>query len=147
MAKIDKFKDHFILFVEAGFIAVNQADEDAALKLFRAAELLNPTNALPQIGKGYLHLCKLELKQACKVFEDVLHKDPNNEMAKTFLGLSMSLNPNDVTKGEKILEDSAKKAKDPLIKTLANNALEFVEKFVKKSPTPAHIQKTQEKKK
>ncbi len=147
MAKIDKFKDHFILFVEAGFIAVNQADEDAALKLFRAAELLNPTNALPQIGKGYLHLCKLELKQACKVFEDVLHKDPNNEMAKTFLGLSMSLNPNDVTKGEKILEDSAKKAKDPLIKTLANNALEFVEKFVKKSPTPAQVQKTQEKKK
>ncbi len=147
MAKIDKFKDHFILFVEAGFIAVNQADEDAALKLFRAAELLNPTNALPQIGKGYLHLCKLELKQACKVFEDVLHKDPNNEMAKTFLGLSMSLNPNDVTKGEKILEDSAKKARDPLIKTLANNALEFVEKFVKKSPTPAQVQKTHEKKK
>lgn len=145
MATLDKYKDHFILFVEAGFIAVNQADEDSALKLFKAAELLNPTNILPKVGKGYLHLCKLELKQACKLFEEVLQKDPNNEMAKTFLGLSMSLNPNEVAKGEKILEDSAKKAKDPLIKSLANNAIEFVERFVKKAPSPAQVQEKKKK--
>jgi hypothetical protein len=66
-------------------------------------------------------------------------------MAKTFLGLSMSLNPNEVNKGEKILEDSAKKAKDPLIKTLANNALDFVEKFVKKTPSPAQVQPRKKK--
>ena len=29
MADLQKFKDHFILLCEAGFIAVNQADEDA----------------------------------------------------------------------------------------------------------------------
>jgi DNA-directed RNA polymerase subunit F len=58
-------------------------------------------------------------------------------MAKTFLGLSMSLNPTEVTKGEKILEESAQKSKDPAVKTLASSAIEFVEKFVKKSPSPA----------
>lgn len=136
MAQLQKFKDHFILLVEAGFIAVNQADEDAATKLFRASEMLNPENTLPKVGMGYMHLCKLELKQACKLFDEVLKKEPNNEMAKAFLGLSMALNPAEVVKGEKILEETAKKAHDPNIKNLASSAIEFVEKFVKKAPPP-----------
>lgn len=133
---LNKYKDHFITMVEAGFIAVNQADEDSATKLFKASELISPDNVLPKIGQGYPHLCKLELKQACKIFDDVLAKDPNNEMAKAFLGLSYSLNPTEVTKGEAILEEASKKAKDPMVKDLATSAIEFVEKFVKKAPTP-----------
>jgi hypothetical protein len=147
MDTIQKYKDQFILLVEAGFIAVNQADEDSAIKLFKASELLNPTNSLPKIGMGYLHLCKLELKQACQFFKGVLEKDPHNEMAKTFLGLSMSLTPNDVAKGEKILEEAAKEAHDSDIKKLATSAIEFVEKFVKKPLSPIHTQKQPEKKK
>lgn len=131
------YKEHFILMVEAGFIAVNQADEDSALKLFKASELLDPHNLLPKVGMGYMHLCKLELKQACKLFDEVLAKDPHNEMAKTFLGLSMSLNPTEVSKGEKILEESAQKSKDPMVKSLASSAIAFVDKFIKKNPTPA----------
>ncbi|MBS0607193.1 MAG: SctF chaperone SctG [Parachlamydiales bacterium] len=146
MGQLQKFKDHFILMVEAGFIAVNQADEDAALKLFKASELLDPQNVLPQMGRGYIHLCKLELKQAVKVFEDILAKDPSSEMARTFLGLSMSLNPAEVIKGEKVLEESAANAKDPMVKDLASSALEFVEKFVKKAPTPAQGQAAPKKK-
>ncbi|MBS0651592.1 MAG: SctF chaperone SctG [Verrucomicrobia bacterium] len=146
MGQLQKFKDHFILMVEAGFIAVNQADEDAALKLFKASELLDPQNVLPQMGRGYIHLCKLELKQAAKVFEDILAKDPSSEMARTFLGLSMSLNPAEVIKGEKVLEESAANAKDPMVKDLASSALEFVEKFVKKAPTPAQGQAAAKKK-
>lgn len=134
---LKKYKDHFIVMVEAGFIAVNQADEDSALKLFKAAGLLDPSNLLPKVGVGYLHLCKLELKQACKIFNEILEIDPKNEMATTFLGLSMSLNPAEVVKGEKILEESASKSKDPMVKTLATSAIEFVEKFVKKNPSPA----------
>lgn len=144
---LQKFKDDFILLCEAGFIAVNQADEDSANKLFRASELLNHENMLPKVGKGYLHLCKLELKQACKLFEDILQKDPHNEMAKAFLGLSYSLNPNEVNKGEKILEESAHKSKDPMIKKLASSAIDFVEKFVKKSPHPAQVHKEHGEKK
>lgn len=136
MATWKKYQDDFILLLESGFIAVNQADEDAALKLFRAAEMLNPDNVMPQVGFGYLHLHKLELKQAVKAFEDVLHKEPHNEMAKTFLGLCMSMMPNQVDKGEKILEQTLK-SKDPMIKRLAGTAIDFVEKFIKKSPGPA----------
>jgi len=147
MGQLQKYKDHFILLAEAGFIAINQGDEDAAMKLFKASEILNPDSHLPHIGQGYLHLCKLELKQAVKVFEDILAKDPTNEMAKTFMGLSLSLNPAEVAKGEKVLEESAKSCQDPLMKDLAKNALEFVEKFVKKTPSPAQAPMESKKKK
>ena len=140
MGQLQKFKDHLLLLAESGFIAVSQGDEDAAIKLFKAAEMLDPSNLLPKIGMGYLHLCKLELKQAAKIFEDLLAKHPGNEMAKTFLGICLSLNPTEVAKGEKVLEDSAKHAHDPELKGLADTALKFVEKFVKKMPTPANVQ-------
>jgi tetratricopeptide (TPR) repeat protein len=133
---IKKFKEDFILLAEAGFIAVNQADEDAALKLFKAAELIDPSNVLPMIGFGYLHLHKLELKQAVKKFEDVLEKEPSNEMAKAFMGLCLSMMPNNVDKGEKILNQTFK-SKDPLIKKMSGSAIDFVEKFIKKAPGPA----------
>jgi tetratricopeptide (TPR) repeat protein len=131
-----KYKEDFILLAEAGFIAVNQADEDAAVKLFKAAELLDPTNFLPKIGFGYLHLHKLELKQAVKNFEEVLEKEPGNDMAKAFMGLCYSLMPSGIEKGEKILEQSMK-SKDPMIKQMAGSALDFVDKFVKKKAGPA----------
>lgn len=146
MANVQKFKDHFILLCEAGFIAVNQADEDAATKLFKASELLNPTNTLPKIGMGYMHMMKLELKQACKLFDEVLAKEPNNEMAKAFLGLSYALTASEVNKGEHLLEE-AKKAHDPMIKNLAKSSLEFIEKFIKKAPTPVQQRPPEKKKK
>lgn len=147
MANLQKFKDHFFLLCEAGFIAVNHADEDAAVKLFRASQLLNPHSTLPKIGMGYLHMMKLELKQACKMFDEVIAKEPHNEMAKTFLGISYALTSSDLAKGEKILEQSAQKADDPMIKNLATTALDFVEKFIKKSPSPVELQKTDKTKK
>lgn len=131
-----KFKEDFILLAEAGFIAVNQADEDAALKLFKAAEMLDPKNILPKIGFGYLHLHKLELKQAIKYFDEVLEIDSHNEMAKAFKGLSVSMMPHGADKGEKILEQTVK-SKDPNIKKLAHSAIDFIDKFIKKSPGPA----------
>ena len=136
MGQLQQYKDHFILFVEAGFIAVNQLDEDAALKLFRAAELLKPETTLPKVGVGYLHLCKLELKKACQCFEEVLAKEPNNDMAKTFLGLSLSLSPKELKKGEDMLEEMSKKSQDPGIKKLSQTAIDFVDRFVKKGGAP-----------
>lgn len=133
----EPYLHHFITMVEAGFVAVNQADEDSAVKLFKAATLLNPEHALSKVGFGYLHLCKLELKQAVKFFTEVLDKEPENEMAKAFLGLSLSLNPSEITKGESVLEETHKTAKDPMIKNLAASALDFVTRFVKKAPSPA----------
>lgn len=136
MANLTKFQDHFILLCEAGFIAVNQADEDAAIKLFKASQLLNPKSTLPKIGIGYMHMMKLELKQASKLFDEVLAIEPQNEMARAFLGISYALTASEMAKGEKILEESAKSASDPMVKKLANSAMEFVDTFIKKDVGP-----------
>jgi hypothetical protein len=131
----------FKVFLELGFIAVNQADEDAALKLFHAAEILNPESALPQAGIGYLHLHKLELKQACAVFKKILEKEPDNMMCKAFLGICTAMQPNHVVDGEKILDETFKKTKkDPGVADvhqLTVTAIDFVERFIKKTPGPA----------
>lgn len=135
MADLHKFKEDFILFLESGFIAVNQADEDSAVKLFKAAQLLDEHSTLPKVGLGYLHLHKLELRQACQLFEDVIKKEPTNEMAKTFLGLCLTMSPNAVDKGEELLHQM-QSSDDKLIQGLSKTALDFVDTFIKKEPTP-----------
>jgi len=147
MANLQNFKDHFILLCEAGFVAVNQADEDAATKLFQASSLLKPENTLPKVGQGYLHMMKLELKQACKLFDEIIEKEPGNEMAKAFLGLSYALTATEIEKGEKLLEETATKGKDEQVKKLATTALDFVENFIKKAPTPVEPRKPEKPKK
>ena len=138
MIKLEKNNEDFVLFLEAGFIAVNQADELSAINLFAAAEVLNHKSPLVKIGIGYLHLHKLELKQAIDQFEKVLKEDPKNEMAKIFLGIALSWTPTDTMKGEKILEES-KKSDDKDIKNLSKTALNFVDNFIKKTPSPAEV--------
>lgn len=148
--QLQKHLENFILFCEAGFVAVNQMDEDSARKLFQASLLLKPENTLPKVGMGYMHLCKLELEQASSTFEGVLKVEPENEMAKTFLGISRALTPNKTALGEKILTEAATSTQDPDIKNLAGTALDFVEKFVKKAPSPLEatgLGKKKEKKK
>ena len=141
---LQPYSEDFFLLLEAGFIAVNSADEDSAIKLFKAAETLRPDNTFPKVGFGYMHLCKLELKQAIALFQDVLAKEPSNEMAKTFLGLCLSLLPNELTKGEQTLE-SMTQSQDSGIQKLANTALTFVEKFVKKTPGPVQPKQPKQK--
>ncbi|HEX2580059.1 MAG TPA: hypothetical protein VHK67_06640, partial [Rhabdochlamydiaceae bacterium] len=139
-----------VLLLESGFIAASQTDEDAAVKLFRAAQILQPENVMPKVGYGYIHLLKLELNQACKKFEEVLKADPHNEMARAMLGLSTSLTVKEADKGEKILQEAMKNTKEPSVKNMASTALDFVEKYVKKPPTPVqgqtHKGKTEKKK-
>ena len=139
---LKKYNKDFVVFLEAGFIAVNQMDEANATKLFDAAELLKPANnVLPEVGKGYLQLHLLNLKEAAKCFEKVLKKEPDNEMAKTFLGISLSWMPKEVIKGEKILAET-KKSSDKTVKKLSNTAITFVDKFIKKEDSPLAIKKT-----
>ena len=141
MEDLKKYEEDFFLFLEAGFIAINHADEDSAVKLLKTCELLQPENPLIKIGFGYLHLHKLELKQACEYFEEVLRIDPGNEMATTFLGIALSLTPDKVSKGEQILEKSARDSSDSQVKKVANTTLDFVEQFVKKTPGPADVKR------
>jgi Tfp pilus assembly protein PilF len=136
MPSLQNYKEDYIVFLEAGFIAINQADEDATIKLFKASELLNPSNVMPKIGMAYLHIHKLELKQAQKLLEEVLTVEPQNEVAKTLLGVALSMSPKEMQKGEEILHSMQKKASTEDIKELSTTALDFVDKFLKKSPTP-----------
>ncbi len=139
------YEDDFLLFAESGFIAVNQSDEDSAIKLFQAASLLNPENSLPTIGMGYLYLHKLQIKKACDLFEKVLKKEPNNEMVKSFLGLCLVFSSTKVNKGEKILEETLN-SEDKMVKNLSESALKFVDTFVKKKSSPIEgISKTRTK--
>jgi Flp pilus assembly protein TadD len=146
MAQLQKYKDDFFILLETGFIAANNADEDAATKLFKASQLLSPENSMPKVGFGYVHMLKLELKQACSTFEEVLKKEPNNEMARALLGLSFALTTKDTEKGEALLKQAKAGAKDNTVKNMADTALQFINKFVKKAPTPAAGQPETKKK-
>lgn len=133
----ESYKEDWILLTESAFIAVNQADEVSAINLIKAAKLFNKEATLPDVALGYLHLHKLELKQAVDVFEEVIKKEPENETAKALLGICLGLMPNGSLKGEKILDETLKTSKDPMIKELSNTAIHFIDRFVKKSPGPA----------
>jgi len=137
---LEKYKKDFILFAEAGFIAVNQADEDAAVKLFKAAQLLDPKNTLSLVGFGYLYLHKLELTKAIDSLEKALKVKPDDNMAKALLGICKSMTVNQVTEGEKLLHET-EKDKDKDVKKLSGMAINFVEKFIKKGPSPAEVRK------
>ena len=67
-------------------------------------------------------------------------------MARAFLGICMSMTPTEMSKGESILTQSAAKSKDPEIKKLANSAMDFVDNFVKKAPSPMEAKKPKKKK-
>ena len=143
---LSKFKKDFVLHLEAGFIAVNQSDEDSAKKLFRAASILDPKSNLPELGLGYMHLCKLELKQSAEKFKGVLEKEPENEMAKTFMAIAMSMSPDHGSEGEKLLTELATSSGNEDVKKLTDMSLDFVDKYVKGPQSPADLQAEQSKK-
>lgn len=133
--KIKGYDKDYFLFLEAGFVAVNQCDEDSALKLFMAAQTLRPDNAFPKIGYGYMHMCKLELKQAEEMFNAVIQSDPKNELALSFLGITKSFMPNKTAEGEKILSELNKNTDDEDMKKLVSVSQSFIDAHIKKTTT------------
>ncbi len=133
MDHLKEFEDDYFLFLEAGFIAINKADEDAASKLFKACSLLKPDNMLSKVGEGYLHLHKLELNKAIECFKEVVKKEPDNEMANTMLGIALSLSPSKAKEGAEVLQKSLNNSNDDNIKSLAKDTLSFVDSNFKKN--------------
>jgi tetratricopeptide (TPR) repeat protein len=115
---------------------VKQLDETSASRIFNAAQVISPTSTAPQLGLGYIALNKLELKEATKIFEEVLKKEPENALAQTFLGISCLLNKSKRKKGEKLIQEAIAKATDPTIKSLGKISLEWAEKDLKKEKAP-----------
>lgn len=140
----EAFKEDIHLLLEAGFIAINQADEDSAKKLLKAAALIEPNNILVHIGQGYLAMHKLDAVTAQKHFEHALTMDPDNQMAKAFLGLSYLFIPNGVAKGERMCSDVLQHTKETQLKDFAESALEFSDTFIRqqgKKAGPMSLQK------
>jgi lipopolysaccharide biosynthesis regulator YciM len=134
--EIEPFKKDFSLFIEAGFVAAKQTDEVSSTNLFRAAKELNSEHVMSDIGLGYIALNKLEVKQATKIFEDVVKKEPENYLAQTLLGVSYLLVPAKRSKGETLIKEAMSKTDDETIADLGKVSLEWSEKELKKKDSP-----------
>lgn len=134
--KLDQFKSDFSLLIEAGFIAVQQLDETSASRIFHAAQVISPDSTAPQVGLGYIALNKLEIKEATKIFETVIKKEPKNHLATTFLGICFLLTAPKRKKGEKLIREAIEQTTDPSIKNLGELSLVWAEKDLKKEKAP-----------
>ncbi len=130
------FRQDFALLVEAGFIAVKQLDEISAKRLFQAAQLLNPTSTAPKVGLGYICLNKLEVKEATKIFEEIVQQEPEDDLSGTFLGICWLLTKPKRKKGEKLILDIMKRTTNPTVKNLGAISLEWAEKDLCKKEVP-----------
>lgn len=149
MKAIDDFKEDALLLLEAGFIAINQADFESAKRLFKAAEILDADKNMCDIGKGYTALHKLDIPEAKKWFSKVLDRDPHHEMAKTFIAWTQIMDPKQLKEGEKSCEKVMKETKDSDMKQFASSALEFAEHHAKghgdKKSSPLNLHKKTQK--
>lgn len=137
--KLEQFQSDFALLLEAGFLAVKQLDEISALRLFNAAQAINPGSVAPQIGLGYIALNKLDLKEAVRLFKQVIEKEPENHLAQAFYGICLLLNKQKREEGEKLIHDIIAKSDDPTIKALGEVSLEWAEKDLKKMKAPFFV--------
>jgi tetratricopeptide (TPR) repeat protein len=142
--KLAEFKEDFSLLIEAGFVAVKQLDETSATRIFNAAQVISPNSTAPRLGLGYIALNKLELKEAGKIFEEILAKEPENYLAQTFLGICCLLSKPKRKKGEKLIQDVLSKTTDPTIVNLGQISLEWAEKDLKKEKAPFFAQQEAE---
>ncbi len=140
---LEEFKEDFALLIESGFIAVKQLDETSSRRIFQAAQILNPESSAPDIGLGYIALNKLEVKDAAKIFQEILQKEPDNLLAQTFLGICYLLVKSKREKGEELIRAVLEKTEEQTIINLCNISLEWSEKDLAKMKKP-YLRKDQE---
>ncbi len=133
---LEDFKEDFPLLIEAGFVAVKQLDEVSSTRLFQAAQLLNPTHPASKVGLGYIALNKLEIKEATRIFEEIVKEDAEHHLAQTFLGICYLLTKPKKKKGEALIKEIIEKTTDPTIKNLGETSLIWAEKDLSKNKAP-----------
>jgi len=144
--KIEELKQDFALLIEAGFVAVKQLDAVNSSRIFVAAQMLSPDHTAPQIGLGYIALNQLNIKESTHIFEAIVEKEPENYLARTFLGISYLLSKPKRKKGERIIKEAMEKTDDEVIKNLGSISLEWAEKDLKKEKAPFFSQPEHKKK-
>ncbi len=118
--KAKEFVKDVPVLVEAGFIAIKQIDEVSATQCFYAAMVIDPELSLPVVGLGMVHLLKLELEEAKEMFNLVLQKEPENQMARTMLGIAnlYDVNQEGLKKGRNLIEDAMEETDEKELKQL-----------------------------
>jgi len=134
---LEKLKEDFSLFIEAGFVAVKQLDAISASRLFIAAQMISPKHTAPQIGLGYIALNQLKVKEATHIYEKITEEEPENYLAQTFLGICYLLSKPKRKKGEKIIKHAIEQSDDQTIKNLGEISLQWAEKDLKKMKSKA----------
>lgn len=120
------FREDFPVLIEAGFIACREKDEDSAKKIFRAAQIIEPSSCAPKLGLGYIALNKLELDIAEQQFREILSQDSEHHLARAFLGITLSINPKSREKGKSLLEEAIAQSDDPQVKNLGSVSLKWL---------------------
>lgn len=146
MTALKEFTEDFVLLLEAGFVAVKRLDEDGAVKLFNAAQVLRKESTAPKIGLAAVALHKLETRKSVEILEGVLKQEPDNYRARALLGISYLLSNQKVEEGERMLKEAMEKSDDPSVQELGKLWLEVLEKGMRKSESPAVPKKPKGKK-
>jgi tetratricopeptide (TPR) repeat protein len=115
---LKSYRPDFALFVEGGFIAINQCDEQSAIRLLGAAYMLQPDHPAPLLGLGYLYLNMEQLDRAIGSLEECLKRDPNMELAKVLLGGALTLAKKDESRAKSLIEEVSRSS-DPEARKMA----------------------------
>jgi predicted Zn-dependent protease len=102
------YRPDFSLFVESGFIAINQCDEQSAIRLLGAAYMLQPDHPAPHLGLGYLYLNMEQLDRAIASLEESLKRDASLPLTKALLGGALILSKKDDSRAQKLLDEVSK---------------------------------------
>ena len=124
----EKHDNDFALFIEAGFVAVNQLDEVSATSCFNAAATLRPHSTAPKLGLGFIALNKMDHGTAQNYFKDVLDQDPDHDLARVFLGIALAFQDDTRHQGRQMIEDMLSKSNDEHVVHLAKTSLEWIQK-------------------
>jgi len=127
------YDQDFGILVEAGFIAVKQGDEDSAVKLFNAAQVLRPQHNAPRIGFGYIALNKLEIPRAIEIFQGVVNNEATNYLARTFLGLCLMIEKTDLQRGYQLVQEVLNQCKDESVLQFARETLRWKAQYFEKA--------------
>lgn len=141
--KFEEFKKDYSLLIESGFVAVKQLDEIGAIRIFTATQALSPKNTAPKIGMGFIALNKMQIKEATKIYEEVVAVEPENHLAQAFLAICFLVTKGKLKKGQKLMQETLEKSDDPTIKNLAVLALEWAIRDLSKPSSP-YFQKEEE---
>jgi len=146
MSAFAQFQEDFPLFLEAGFIAANNADKESAIKLFQAAGTLQENHVMSKIGLGYLYFTTLELQKAVAYFQEALDMDPNNELAQALMHFCVGLKtPQNLPTAKEAVENLQESSTDEETKILTKHILNIFQPML--VPSPMELQQEEAKKK